>query len=133
MKEMTITLPGGMRVDAEMGDHVIRTDQSVADGGEGSAPEPYALFLASIGTCAGAYVIGFCRARDIPSEHIRLIQKNEFEGNNLELKKVRIEIQVPPDFPRKYYKALARTAGLCNVKRDIATPPAFEIETTLAD
>lgn len=133
MKEMTITLPGGKRVYAEAGDHVIKTDQCVADGGEGSAPEPYALFLASIGTCAGAYVVGFCRTRDIPSENIRLIQTNDFDETDHHLRKVRIEILVPPDFPKKYYKALARTAAQCTVKKDIGRSPAFEIETALAE
>jgi len=51
--ELVISFPGGKRVDAQVGDFTLRTDQPKDHGGDGSAPEPFALFLASIGTCAG--------------------------------------------------------------------------------
>jgi ribosomal protein S12 methylthiotransferase accessory factor len=60
--EMTISFPGGKRVDAHLMGRTIQTDQAREAGGDGSAPEPYTLFLSSIGTCAGIYVLGFCPA-----------------------------------------------------------------------
>jgi hypothetical protein len=48
--EMEITFPGGARVDASFGPYVVQTDQPSAGGGEGSAPTPFAVFLASLGT-----------------------------------------------------------------------------------
>ena len=63
--EMVIDFPGGARVDAHFGPHTVNTDQSPRGGGEGSAPEPFALFLASLGTCAGVYVLNFCRQRGL--------------------------------------------------------------------
>lgn len=33
-----ISFPGGKRVDADLGTHVIKTDQSVAHGGDGEVP-----------------------------------------------------------------------------------------------
>ena len=47
--EMLIDFPGGSRVDAHFGPFAVATDQPPASG----APTPFALFLASIGTCAG--------------------------------------------------------------------------------
>jgi len=55
---MIISFGGGKKVNADYRGFTIQTDQSVNGGGEESAPEPFALFLASIGTCAGIYV--FC-------------------------------------------------------------------------
>ena len=49
MSTMTVSFPGGKRVDAEYGGFTIRTDQPPQGGGEGSAPPPFDLFLASIG------------------------------------------------------------------------------------
>ena len=66
--EMEITFPGGARVDANFGGMTVKTDQPVQGGGQGSAPTPFATFLASIGTCAGIYVLGFCQQRGIPTE-----------------------------------------------------------------
>ena len=62
--EMTIDFPGGARVDAHFADYTVNTDQP-RPAGEASAPAPFALFLASIGTCAGIYVLGFCKSRNI--------------------------------------------------------------------
>ena len=52
MDEMTVTFPGGRRVNASYGDFEIATDQSPDHGGDASAPEPFDLFLASLATCA---------------------------------------------------------------------------------
>ncbi len=77
--EMTIDFPGGARVDAHFGDFVVATDQPPSGGGEGSAPTPLATFLSTIGTCAGIYVLGFCRQRGLPTEGIRLVQKMQVD------------------------------------------------------
>ena len=63
--EMVIDFPGGARVDAHFGPFTVMTDQPSKAGGEDSAPTPFALFLASLGTCAGIYVLGFCRQRNL--------------------------------------------------------------------
>jgi len=125
---MTITFPGGKRVDAELDGFTVRTDQKVANGGDGSAPEPFSIFLASIGTCAGIYVLGFCQARRIPTEGIRLIESAEFDPETHRLKQVRIDIQVTPEFPAKYLTAVTHLANNCAVKRAIFDPPEFVIE-----
>ena len=70
MSSMIVTFPGGKRVDAEHHGFTIRTDQPPKGGGEGSAPQPFDLFLASIATCAGIYVKGYCDTRQIPTENL---------------------------------------------------------------
>lgn len=127
--EMTITFPGGKRVDAAFNGHVVRTDQSPAGGGDGSAPEPFAHFLASIGTCAGIYVLGFCQARGIPTEGMRLVQRIDFDPVKHRLSRVGIEIELPESFPERYRDAVRRAADLCAVKRAILDPPALEVTT----
>lgn len=125
--EMLISFPGGKRVDAQYKGFSIRTDQSVQNGGEGSEPTPFDLFLASIGTCAGIYVLSFCRHRNIPTENIVLTQKMENNAATKMIEKISIEIKVPTDFPQKYTTALIRSAELCSVKKHIMQPPMFSI------
>jgi putative redox protein len=127
--ELKITFGGGKRVDAQVNGSTIHTDQSAANGGEGSAPEPFTHFLASIGTCAGVYVLGFCQARGIPTDRISLTQRAEFDEARHRLQRVRIDIHVPPDFPEKYLQAVRRAAETCAVKRAILDPPEFVLET----
>jgi len=126
---MTIDFPGGARVDAHFGNFTVMTDQPPSGGGEGSAPTPFAMFLSSLGTCAGIYVLGFCRQRGLPSEGIRIIQRMETNPITGMTNKVELEIQVPPTFPEKYRAALIHSAELCAVKKHIENPPEFEITT----
>jgi ribosomal protein S12 methylthiotransferase accessory factor len=132
--EMKITFPGGKKVYAEAGGMVIRTDQPVLHGGDGTGPSPYMLFLASIGTCAGIYVLGFCQERGIPTEGVSLTQRLEYattpDGGSA-LDRIAIEIHVPPGFPEKYHKTLVRVADQCAVKKTIMAPPKFDVRTVV--
>ena len=126
---MTVTFPGGKRVNASYNGFDIATDQAVDSGGDGSAPEPYDYFLASLATCAGIYVLGFCQKRDIPYDGISLKQSWERDEKAKRLTNVRISIEVPTGFPDKYKKALVRAAGQCSVKKALENPPEFVVET----
>lgn len=131
MSEMEITFPGGMRVDAQFGPYTVRTDQSPKAGGEGSAPAPFQLFLASLGTCAGVYVLGFCRQRGLPTEGIRLVQRTETDPETHMVARAYLDIHVPPDFPEKYLPALIRSAEQCAVKKHLDKPPLFQVDTVV--
>jgi ribosomal protein S12 methylthiotransferase accessory factor len=127
--EMKITFPGGEKVNAEINNRIIPTDQPVEGGGDGSAPSPYDYFLASLGTCAGIYVLNFCQQRQIATEGLEITQNMEFtttEGRT-KLTKVTMEIALPPGFPEKYRNAIVKAAGLCSVKKALMDPPEFEI------
>ncbi len=126
--EMLIDFPGGSRVDAHFGSFIVKTDQPP----EASAPTPFATFLASTGTCAGIYVLGFCRQRGIPTEGIRLIERLEVDRSTGMVTKVLLDIEVPPSFPAKYKDAVIRSAEQCAVKKHFEHPPKFEISTVTA-
>jgi ribosomal protein S12 methylthiotransferase accessory factor len=126
--DMEISFPGGKRVEASYGGFTVQTDQPVDDGGFGSAPSPFDLFLVSIGTCTGFYVLSFCLRNNIPTENIRLtahFQRNP--GTHL-VENVRIDIHVPKDFPEKYKNAVMKAADLCSVKRHLQNPPTIDIK-----
>ena len=128
---MEVTFDGGKVITAHLNGHVIRTDQSIKGGGQNSAPAPYDLFLASIGTCAGIYVKSFCDQREIPAENIKIIQTIEFDSQTRLLANIKLDIQLPPDFPEKYKSAVINAAELCAVKKTINNPPIFEVVTSM--
>ena len=131
--EMEITFPGGARVDASFNGLTIMTDQPAQGGGTGSAPTPFATFLASIGTCAGIYVLGFCRQRGLSTDGIKIAQRMQSNPATGLVGKIALEIQLPPGFPDKYKAAVIKSAEQCAVKKHFEHPPAFEITTTAAD
>ncbi len=127
---MEITFEGGKVVTALTNGHIIKTDQPLDNGGGDSAPAPFDLFLASIGTCAGIYVKSFCDKREIPTEGIKLIQKTVFDEITDLPTSISIDIQVPEGFPEKYLNSLISVAELCKVKKTILNPPLFDIKTS---
>ncbi|MDO9255083.1 MAG: OsmC family protein [Bacteroidales bacterium] len=133
MVTTTITLDGGKIITAHHQGHDIITDQPEAGGGTNSAPAPFDLFLASIGTCAGIYVKSFCDQRGIPTENIKIIQSVDYDMQKRLPSKIKLDIQLPVDFPEKYRNAVLSAADLCAVKRAIADPPVFEVVTSLVD
>ena len=127
--ELVIDFPGGAKVDAHFGSFTVKTDQPLMGGGEGSAPSPFETFLSSIGTCAGIYVLGFCRQRGLPTEGIRIVQRSHRDPATGLIGNIDLEIQVPPSFPDKYYDSLVRTANMCAVKKHLEHPPVFNTYT----
>lgn len=121
---MEITFPGGQAVDAKMGSTIIPTNQ------DGSAPAPFGLFLASIGTCAGIYVLSFCKQRGLPTDNIRIIQRMHSNPYTRMVEKIELDIQLPDDFPEKYKEAVIRAADQCAVKKHLESPPEFEVYTS---
>ncbi len=124
--EMIIDFPGGARVDAHFGPFTVPTDQPPYS----TAPTPFATFLASIGTCAGIYVLGFCQQRGISTEGIRLVQNLEVNPMTGMVTKVNLDIQVPAGFPEKYKPAIIRAADQCAVKKHFEHPPKIEVQAT---
>lgn len=129
--DMEIIFGDGMKVDALFKEFKIETDQPQNAGGDASAPQPVDLFLASIGTCAGQYVLSFCKQRSIPTKGIKLIlhiQKNDLSHM---VEKINIEIILPSDFPVKYKDTVAQAADLSIVKKHLFNPPVFKVYATL--
>lgn len=127
--DMRICFPGGKRVNAIYKGFTIKTDQPIESDGEGSAPTPFDLFLTSIGTCSGFYVLSFCQARNIPTEKIMLVFNTERNEETKTIGKVTIEILLPEEFPEKYTNQLVRVAEKCTVKKNLENSPLFDIYT----
>jgi putative redox protein len=125
--EMIIDFPGGSRVDAHFGSFTVATDQPPV----ASAPSPFEVFLASIGTCAGIYVLGFCQQRNLPTEGIRIVERIDHSRMTGMVETIGLEIQVPEGFPEKYRASLIHSAQLCAVKKHLEKPPKFEITTAV--
>lgn len=121
--DILVDFPGGDRVDAHIGDLTVKTNQ------DGTDPSPFAYFLAAIGTCAGIYVLRFCRQRNLPTEGLQIIERVHQNPVTHSTDKIDLEIQVPENFPPEYYDALVKTANLCAVKKAIANPPEFNTYT----
>jgi ribosomal protein S12 methylthiotransferase accessory factor len=131
--EIVATLPGGKRVDAQVGKFIVRTDQPHDNGGDDTAPDPFTLFLTSLVTCAGFYVAAFCNTRQIPTDGIRLVERTESDPKTKQLMRVTIDVQLPPSFPAEHRDAVVRAAATCKVKKLLAAPPDVEVHASASE
>lgn len=129
MSYLNVEFPGGLRVDAKLRDQVIKTDQPVMAGGEGSAPSPFELFLGSIATCAGIYALSFCKSKGIATEGMNISMDLERNNSTGLISKINLDLKLPEGFPEKYKGAIINSMELCTVKKHLQTPPEFEITT----
>jgi ribosomal protein S12 methylthiotransferase accessory factor len=126
---MEITFPGGVQVNARYEDFVMATDQPEQNGGQNSAPAPFDLFLASLGTCAGFYALRFCQERKLTTTGMRLELTNEHNAETNRLEQVKMTLHVPEDFPDKYRRVILRAMNQCSVKKVLLDPPEIELLT----
>ena len=126
--EMEITFPGGKRVDSTYKGFTLHTDQPRDEGGDNSAPEPYDLFLASLATCAGVYVLYFCEKRGIAVDGLQMSAQTEKNDKTHLFETIRMHLRLPSGFPDKYRAAVVRAAEMCTVKRSLASPPQIEVK-----
>ncbi|MBL6950802.1 MAG: OsmC family protein [Bacteroidales bacterium] len=124
---IVVKFPGGVKVDADIAPFVISSDQPVKSGGEGSAPAPFTLFLASLATCAGYYVKAFCDSRKIDTDKISMTMDTVYDPAKKMIGKFIMKIIVPMDFPEKYDNALINAANVCAVKRHLSESIEYEI------
>jgi len=129
MADMEVYFPGGKRVYADYNGFTHQTDQPARSGGDGSAPAPFELFLASIGTCAGIFALGFMQQRGIDPEGAKLTMRTSYNPQAGLIDHIELELQTPPDFPKKYRDAIINAMELCAVKKHLAQPPAFSVTT----
>ena len=122
-----IALHDDDRVDARFGGIEVVTRQ------DGTAPAPFDLFLASIGTCSGFYISQFCRRRGISIDGIRIRQDAVRDEGSGMVVRIDVEVELPPGFPEKYRTAVVRAAETCSVKKHLARPPEIRVSTVEAD
>lgn len=116
---MKVYFEKSKQVVADLGDFVVKTDQPVEGGGDNEFPAPFSLFLASLGTCAGIFIKGFCDQRQLDASQITIDQDMAYNPAKGYIDKFQMIINVPAEFPEKYYSALIRSAEQCAVKRHL--------------
>jgi putative redox protein len=127
MEELRVSFPGGTRVDVDFKGRLIRTDQPVHAGGEGTAPAPFDLFLASLAACAGYYVLAFCQARELSTQGAGVSMSYKRSSQTKLIDRIEIVVQLPPGFPERYTLAVIKAVDACTVKANILKPPVFNV------
>ncbi|MBP0452857.1 OsmC family protein [Kitasatospora sp. RG8] len=69
-------------VDVKAGTHPLTADEPVRRGGSDSGPEPFALLLASLGSCTAITLRMYAERKEWPLETVRVRLGYETDGRN---------------------------------------------------
>lgn len=119
MSAFKVSFPGNKKVDVAFKNFEIKTDQSIKNGGDESAPEPFGVFLSSVAACAGIYAKSFCDTRSLPTDGMQLFMDVSFKKGQAYMEEITIRLQVHPDFPEKYIKPIIKAMEGCAVKNQL--------------
>ncbi len=119
MDPFEILFSGNKKIDVRFKNFLLNTDQSKENGGDETAPEPFELFLASLGACAGIYARVFCETRKIDTSGMKLTLEAFFKENQKLMEKVELTLLVDPSFPERYVKPIIKAMQGCAVKNQL--------------
>ncbi len=119
MNGFKITFPGNKKIDVEFKHFKIKTDQAKENGGDKSAPEPFDIFIASLGACAGIYAKLFCDVRKLSTDQMHLFIDVVFKEGQKLMEQVNITLHVNELFPEKYIKPIIKSMSSCAVKNQL--------------
>jgi len=127
--EIKVNFLDNLRLEAKFDDFTVTADQPIRYKGDGSAPSPFDYFLASSALCAAYFVKVYCKARDIPTDNIRLSQNNIVDPEDRYNQIFQIQVELPDDISDKDRQGILRSIDRCTVKKVVQTGPEFKIET----
>ncbi|MCL1051603.1 OsmC domain/YcaO domain-containing protein [Shewanella abyssi] len=127
--EIKVNFLDNLRLEAKFDDFTVTADQPIRYKGDGSAPSPFDYFLASSALCAAYFIKVYCKARDIPTENIRLSQNNIVDPEDRYNQIFQIQVELPGDISDKDRTGILRSIDRCTVKKVVQTGPEFKIET----
>ena len=119
MGSFKVNFPGNKKVDVVFENFKIKTDQSVKNGGDETAPEPFAVFLSSLAACAGIYAKSFCDTRNLSTENMQLFLDVSFKKGQSHMEEIKIRLHVDSNFPEKYIKPIIKAMEGCAVKNQL--------------
>ncbi|WNC73740.1 OsmC domain/YcaO domain-containing protein [Thalassotalea psychrophila] len=126
--EIKVNFLDNLRLEAKFDDFTVIADQPIRYKGDGSAPSPFDYFLASSALCAAYFVKVYCKARDIPTENIRLSQNNIVDPQDRYNQIFQIDVELPESISDKDRQGILRSIDRCTVKKVVQTGPEFKIE-----
>jgi ribosomal protein S12 methylthiotransferase accessory factor len=122
-----IRLGDNTEVIANVRGFEVVTDQPVAAGGKNSAPDPFSLFLASVGTCAGYYTLKYCRANGIDPGEVRLKLTAIRDIQTRRMTKLRTDVHLPEGVDPRHHEGIRTAIDECAVKKAMQDMPVFEV------
>jgi putative redox protein len=128
MATITTRYLGDMLFESDLGNHTVRIDVPAAMGGSDRGPTPPELFIASLGSCVGAFVASYCQRTAIDTEAMTVDVSFDKTGQPTRLTNLHVTVNLPNGFCGDREKALQQVAEHCPVHETISTLDHISLE-----
>jgi uncharacterized OsmC-like protein len=125
---MKIRLLEKKKLEIEIRDHKVISDQTLKGGGDDTAPTPTEFMIASLGACIAVYAINYAESRDVPLEGLTVDVETERATNPTRISKFDVTVTIPPSFPEEHHERLMRVMHHCMVHNTMQNPPEVSID-----
>lgn len=131
MEHTEIKYIGGKKFSAVNRAHTIIIDQPKEGGGEDEGPTPPELFVDSLGSCIGVYVLAFCKNTGLDPSGMKIaLEWEKASDKPARIKSINAKIELPNAMVGLRAAALLKVAESCLIHETIKLKP--EINITLA-
>ena len=128
MPTITTTYKGEMLFETKKGEHTITIDVPDTMGGKDRGPTPPQIFIASLGSCIGAFVAQYCENSGIDDSGMTVDLSFEKAEDPTRLVNLRAMIKLPKGECGRRVKAIEKVAGHCPVHATIQTMEELKME-----
>ncbi len=128
MGKITTYYKGDMLFESKLGNHNILIDVPTSMGGSDRAPTPPELFVASLGSCVGAFVVQYCNKAAIDARDMTVDVSFDKVDEPTRLTNVKVTVKMPHGACGRRKEALRRVAEHCPVHETINTMEDVEFE-----
>ncbi len=126
--EMKVTYKGGKRFVATTRGHQLTIDQPKERNGSDRGMTPPELFIASLGSCIGVYIVNYCKNVGLNPNDMIVSIDWVLERNPSKISEIKVEITVPKIKDEKRKNAFIRVAHQCTIHKLLIEVPKIGIE-----
>lgn len=117
-----------MLFESKLGNHSVTIDVPAAMGGRDRGPTPPEIFVASLGSCVGAFAAQYCERTGVDTRDMTVdVTFDKVEGPTRSVN-LKVMVNLPHADCDNRKKAILRVAEHCPVHETMATLEGIQIE-----
>jgi len=128
MEHTEVKYIDGKKFSAQNRTHTVIIDQPKDGGGQDQGPTPSELFVDSLGSCIGVYVLAFCKNTGLNPDGMRIILDwKKADDKPARIKSISAKIELPNADVGQRKAALLKVAEACLIHETIKHQPEISI------
>ncbi len=128
MAKITTIYKGDMLFESKLGNHSVIIDVPAGMGGHDRGPTPPELFVASLGSCVGAFIAQYCGRAGIDARDMTVDVSFDKADEPVRLVNLKVRVELPHGQCADRQAAMRRVAEHCPVHATITSMEDLDFE-----